>query len=136
MCCGGVWRNTNRAAILRLGHLAWRSTSCGTSALSNSDCRVKFDEQLLTAVATEAENIREELDLAQAAVLDCVNELPPGDRDLLRRRYEAGATIKAVAAAVGRSTEGLYKTMRRIHTTLHDCVQRRLKSEGIHVRQS
>ncbi len=99
-------------------------------------CRVKFDDQLLTAVATEAQNIREELDLAQSALLDCVNELPPGDRDLLHRRYEVGATIKSVAAAVGRSAEGLYKAMRRIHDTLHDCVQRRLKNEGIHVRKS
>jgi RNA polymerase sigma-70 factor (ECF subfamily) len=99
-------------------------------------CRVKFDEQLLTAVATDAESSREELDLAQAALFDCVNELPPGDRDLLQRRYETRATIKSVAAAVGRSAEGLYKAMRRIHDTLHDCIQRRLKSEGIHVRKS
>jgi RNA polymerase sigma-70 factor (ECF subfamily) len=99
-------------------------------------CRVKFDDELLTAVAAEAESISQELDLAQSALLDCVNALPPGDRDLLRRRYDAGATIKSVAAAVGRSAEGLYKAMRRIHDTLHDCVQRRLKSEGIHVRRS
>ena len=81
-------------------------------------------------MATEAQSIREELDVAQSALLDCVNELPPGDRDLLHRRYEAGATIKSVAAAVGRSAEGLYKAMRRIHDTLHDCVQRRLKNRG------
>ena len=99
-------------------------------------CRVKFDEQLLTAVATDAESIREELDLAQSTLFDCMRELPAGDRDLLQRRYESGATIKSVAAAVGRSAEGLYKAMRRIHDTLYDCIQRRLKSEGIHVRKS
>jgi RNA polymerase sigma-70 factor, ECF subfamily len=99
-------------------------------------CRVKFDEQLFTAVASDAESMRQELDVAQAALFDCVNELPPGDRDLLQRRYEVGATIKSVAAAVGRSAEGLYKAMRRIHDALHDCIQHRLKSEGIHVRKS
>jgi RNA polymerase sigma-70 factor, ECF subfamily len=98
-------------------------------------CRVKFDEQLLSAVAADVENMREELDFARTAVVDCMEELPPADRELLVRRYETGATIKSVAAAVGRPIEGLYKAMRRIHDALHDCVQRRIKSEGIHVRK-
>ena len=98
-------------------------------------CRVKFDEELLAAVAADVESMREELDLGRLALLDCIDELPPGDRDLLRRRYELGATIKSVALAVGRSVEGLYKSMRRIHDTLYDCVHRKLTSEGIHVRK-
>jgi RNA polymerase sigma-70 factor (ECF subfamily) len=98
-------------------------------------CRVKFDERLLAAVAADAEQMREELDLARAAMLDCIKLLPPGDRDLLARRYEIGATIKSVAEAVGRPVEGLYKAMRRIHETLHDCVQNKISTEGIHVRK-
>ena len=66
-------------------------------------CRVKFDERLLAAVAGDVESMREELDFARSATVDCVDELPPADRDLLRRRYETGATIKSVAEAVGRS---------------------------------
>jgi len=96
-------------------------------------CRVKFDERLLIELADEAKDMREELDFAGSAVLDCVEMLPPRDRDLLDRRYEPGATIKSVAAAIGRPPEGLYKAMRRIHDTLYDCVQRKLRSEGINV---
>ena len=98
-------------------------------------CRVKFDEELLAAVAADAEYMCEELDLGRSVLVECINELPPGDRELLTLRYDAGATIKSVAAAVGRSAEGMYKAMRRIHDVLHDCVCRRLKSEGIHVRE-
>jgi RNA polymerase sigma-70 factor, ECF subfamily len=98
-------------------------------------CRVKFDEELLAAVADDADNMRDELDLGRSVLVECVDELPPGDRELLNLRYESGATIKSVAAAVGRSAEGMYKAMRRIHDVLHDCVYRRLKSEGVHVRQ-
>ncbi len=76
------------------------------------------------------------IDLGWSAFVECVNELPTGDRELLSLRYEAGATIKSVAAAVGRSAEGMYKPMRRIHDALYDCVLRRLKSEGIHDRSS
>jgi RNA polymerase sigma-70 factor, ECF subfamily len=99
-------------------------------------CRVRFDEDLLAAVASDAEGMREELDLGHSVLVDCVEELSPGDRELLNLRYQSGATIKSVAAAVGRSAEGMYKTMRRIHDVLHDCVCRRLESEGIHVRRS
>ncbi len=99
-------------------------------------CRVKFDERLLAAVAGDVESMREELDFARSATVDCVNELPPADRDLLRRRYEIGATIKSVAEAVGRSVEGMYKAMRRIHSTLQDCIERKSRSEGMHVRKS
>ena len=99
-------------------------------------CRVKFDEQLLAAVAGDVESMREELDFARTVTLDCVDELPPVDRDLLRRRYETGATIKSVAEAVGRSAEGMYKAMRRIHDTLRECVKRKVDSEGMHVRKS
>jgi RNA polymerase sigma-70 factor, ECF subfamily len=99
-------------------------------------CRVKFDEDLLAAVAADAEHMRDELDMGRSALVDCVNELPPGDRELLNLRYETGATIKSVAEAVGRSVEGMYKAMRRIHDLLYDCMARRLKSEGIHVRES
>jgi RNA polymerase sigma-70 factor, ECF subfamily len=98
-------------------------------------CRVKFDEELFAAVAADAERMREELDLGRSVLAECIDELPPGDRELLALRYDAGATIKSVAAAVGRSVEGMYKAMRRIHDALHDCVCRRLKSEGIHVRE-
>jgi RNA polymerase sigma-70 factor, ECF subfamily len=99
-------------------------------------CRVRFDGELLAAVATDAEQMREELDVGRSVLVECIDELPPGDRELLNLRYEVGATVKSVAAAVGRSAEGMYKTMRRIHDALHDCVCRRLKSEGIHVRRS
>jgi RNA polymerase sigma-70 factor, ECF subfamily len=98
-------------------------------------CRVKFDDQLLDVVADDAATVCEQLDFDRAALLDCVDELTSSDRDLLKRRYEPGATIRSVAAAVGRPIEGMYKAMRRIHDSLFDCVHRKLTAEGIHVRK-
>lgn len=86
-------------------------------------CRVKFDDQLLAMVATEVEAMREELDASQLILAECVDELPPTDRDLLERRYQSGTTIKFLAAAVGRPVKGMYKAIRRIHDNLYDCVQ-------------
>jgi RNA polymerase sigma-70 factor (ECF subfamily) len=98
-------------------------------------CRVKFDDQLLDIVADDAAAVCEKLDHDRAALLDCVEELTPSDRELLKKRYEPGATIRSVAAAVGRPIEGMYKAMRRIHDALFDCVHRKLTVEGIHVRK-
>ena len=118
---------------------AWASRSCiqhSTHLLAKQHrCRVKFDDQLLATVATEVEALREELDAGRLILAECVDELPATDRDLLERRYQTGTTIKFLAAAVGRPVEGMYKAIRRIHDTLYDCVQRRLTSEGIHVRK-
>lgn len=99
-------------------------------------CKLQFDDQLLDLVASDAATLSEELDFDRVAMVDCVNGLPLSDRELLERRYEDGATIKSVAAAVGRPLEGMYKAMRRIHDVLYDCVQRKLNAEGIHVRKS
>ena len=98
-------------------------------------CRVKFDDQLLDVVADDAASVCENLDLDRAALFDCVAALAPPDRELLKRRYEPGATIRSVAAAVGRPVEGMYKAMRRIHQSLFECVHRKLSAEGIHVRK-
>jgi RNA polymerase sigma-70 factor, ECF subfamily len=99
-------------------------------------CRVKFDDELLAMVATETESMREELEISRQILTDCEQKLSPDDRELLKARYQAGTTVRSLAAAVGRSVEGMYKAMRRIHDALYDCVQRRLASEEIHVRQS
>lgn len=99
-------------------------------------CRVMFDEALLTVVAAEVNQMSDELDLGRSVLVECLDELPPDDRELINLRYEVGATIKSVAASVGRSAEGMYKAMRRIHDVLYDCVHRKVESEGIHVRRS
>jgi RNA polymerase sigma-70 factor, ECF subfamily len=99
-------------------------------------CRVKFDDQLLATVSADVEAMREELEVGRQVLADCANELPATDRELLTARYQACTTIRSLAAAVGRPIEGMYKAMRRIHDNLYDCVQRKLASEGIHVRRS
>ena len=90
---------------------------------------VQFDDALLDTLSGEVLRMNDELDDRQQMLRDCMDDLTRRDRDLLYKRYELGATIKSVAAAVGRPVQGLYKAMRRIHKTLFDCIERKLKAE-------
>ena len=92
--------------------------------------RVRFDDDLLSRIAKRAERMTPELDARRAALHDCLAKLPPNDRELLERRYAPGVTIKALAGAIGRPVEGLYKALRRIHDALSDCVDRATRRQG------
>lgn len=101
-----------------------------------SRCRLKFDDELLTLITNDVQSMSKELDAGRIFVTECLDELSEDDRMLLTKRYQPGVTIKSLAVLAGRSVEGLYKTMRRIHDRLYDCVQRKLKAEGVHVRNT
>ncbi|WP_182870158.1 sigma-70 family RNA polymerase sigma factor [Stieleria mannarensis] len=91
--------------------------------------RLVFDESMCNELADEVTQRDAVSDTRLRALQGCVEKLSVVDRDLLQRRYEQGATIKAVAEAVGRPLEGMYKAMRRIHRTLFECTQRQLSAE-------
>ena len=91
--------------------------------------RLIFDESMCRELADDMTERAKDADHRLQALQQCVTRLSPGDRDLLQRRYEEGATIKSVAIAVGRSCEGMYKAMRRIHRALFNCTRRRLAAE-------
>ncbi|TWT84392.1 RNA polymerase sigma factor [Planctomycetes bacterium CA13] len=90
--------------------------------------RLVFDESMCNDLADELTERDAVSDSRLRALEGCVKKLSAVDRDLLQRRYEEGATIKAVAEAVGRPLEGMYKAMRRIHHTLFECTQRKLSA--------
>jgi RNA polymerase sigma-70 factor, ECF subfamily len=91
--------------------------------------RVTFDQGLVELLAGEMSAMAPELDARAEALNRCLRKLSPTDRDLLRRRYERGATIKSIAQTVGRPIQGLYKAMQRIHDALFNCIQNRLTAE-------
>ena len=62
---------------------------------------------------------------------ECMDKLPPSDRQLLDKRYRQGQTTKSVAEAVGRSVDSIYRALRRIHKTLLICIQRREAEERL-----
>jgi RNA polymerase sigma-70 factor (ECF subfamily) len=64
-------------------------------------------------------------------LLDCIEKLPPENRELLAARYgEAAAQPEQLATRFGRSVQGIYSLLYRIRQMLRACVERRLAMEG------
>lgn len=88
-----------------------------------------FSEMFLDKVAPELAAVAETSGFLQTALSDCVDELKPGDRDLIERRYDDDATVRSIAAAVGRSADGIYKSLKRVHRVLFDCISAKMRSK-------
>lgn len=90
-----------------------------------------FSEMFLDKVAPELAAVAETSGFLQTALSDCVDELKPGNRDLIERRYDDDddATVRSIADAVGRSADGIYKSLKRIHRVLFDCISAKMRSK-------
>ena len=63
-----------------------------------------------------------------AAVKRCTEKLAENDRKLVELRYGKNFSTKQVAEMTGRSRTGLYRSLSRVHSLLHDCVRNTLAS--------
>lgn len=95
--------------------------------------RVVFSQEVLERVAeTAVEQAGAlQLDERREALSRCVERLGPRDRDLLARRFAAGATTQSVSEQVGRSVEAVYKALAKLRHALFECVRQTLAREGL-----
>lgn len=65
------------------------------------------------------------------ALQECLEELTPNNREILRLRYFEGRSGSDVARELGRKLETVYQALARIHKLLGECVRQRvLTAEG------
>lgn len=89
--------------------------------------RVLFSSRLTEQLADEAaadQGQPEELEALEA----CLQGLPVADRELIRERYLAGAKLKELASALGKSEATVSRAVSRIHRALLQCVSGRLNA--------
>lgn len=113
----GVWART----IAYYQVLAYRKT--------NRRERLRFDSELLDAVADRAEVACDQLLARQSHLMDCLARLSEFRRQAIRLYYLFGMTAKAVAEKLGRSTAAVEKTILRTRRTLFDCVEAAMRRE-------
>ena len=65
------------------------------------------------------------------ALQRCLGKLKERDRRLIHTRYEAGASIRSIAGAIGRSIDAVYKSLSRIHYQLLQCIEQQIKAEDL-----
>jgi RNA polymerase sigma-70 factor (ECF subfamily) len=75
------------------------------------------------AAALKPEKLEEE---RLGPLLDCLQELPPKMRELVRLRYFSQHGPTELAAMLGRSVSGVNTTLSKARDLLRECVQRKL----------
>lgn len=86
-----------------------------------------LDESILDLVDTELEG-RDTQDFPQRvdALRLCIEGLSEKSRNTIKLRYFEGLRGIQVAERMGRKPDAVYKALQRIHTTLSECIQKKL----------
>ncbi len=92
--------------------------------------RLVFDDELLAQLAEVAQSRLTNLDRRRDALEDCLNRLPPSQRQLIDLRYAGGHTIESIASSINRPAGSIRQTLYRIRSTLLSCIENKLKLEG------
>ncbi len=96
----------------------------------NARTKLLFSDEFIETLSADCERTMREWDDRQEALRQCVKKLNDRDRQLLRSRYEPGATTRSVAESSGRSVQGVRKSLLRIRNALAECARRALSSRG------
>jgi RNA polymerase sigma-70 factor, ECF subfamily len=124
-----MWRRSDEF-VEGTNFLAWAYKIVRYKVLAHHrDChrdRHIFDDGLFAQLADEAEHRAADPEGAASLLEDCVEELPPRQRELVRERYALGGSVREMAQRLGQSASALSVTLSRIRHSLLECVQRKL----------
>ncbi len=99
---------------------------------NNKKAGFQLNEETFDYVAKVAVNRADLFDYRRDALRMCLDKLAPEDRHLIRQCYnESSSNFKTVANHLDRPVNTVYKALNRIRRSLHECIDRRLSSEGI-----
>jgi RNA polymerase sigma-70 factor (ECF subfamily) len=89
-----------------------------------------FGEELISLLAEEGAEETARRERERRALDDCIQRLPPRQRELIERCYGGGMSIKEAAQSLGRSPTSLYKALDRIRLMLLKCIEGSLAQEA------
>jgi RNA polymerase sigma-70 factor, ECF subfamily len=112
--------------IIRYEVLKHRERRARTATLLDPD----VFERLAEVAIKQVEHLDES---HRRALVDCMDRLNAGDRDLMRKRYSEAQEVQAIAAALNRSPNAVSKSLGRIRRLLLACINSDL---GVLERQS
>ncbi|MCA9265771.1 MAG: sigma-70 family RNA polymerase sigma factor [Planctomycetales bacterium] len=88
-----------------------------------------FSDEELEMLSDDVTSMHDELQEQCDSLAACIGKLSEKDRTLVSMRYDERRSVKSVASTLGRSADGVYKSLQRIRRSLLQCVQRK-SSEG------
>jgi RNA polymerase sigma-70 factor (ECF subfamily) len=90
-----------------------------------------LDDDVIEQLAERIEEQSADQDRRRDALSACIGKLREQDRELIRRRYAAGATGDDVAEHLGRPANSVYQSLGRIRRVLLECIRRRIAAGGV-----
>ena len=86
--------------------------------------KMSFSDELAEVlIDSHAENANE-LDEQTEVLAQCMKKLSDSDRQLMQRCYQKDHSVPEIAAALGRSTQSIHNSLRRIRELLYQCVSK------------
>ncbi|MBU4273298.1 MAG: sigma-70 family RNA polymerase sigma factor [Planctomycetes bacterium] len=85
---------------------------------------VSFSTELIDELSVEYHCYNDLLEIRQAALPGCVEQLPAQDRDLMDAVYGREISVPCLAQQMNRKPTSIYRSLRRIRKWLYDCVER------------
>lgn len=89
-----------------------------------------LSRELVERLAREREGLGPVLQMRLLALEQCLEELPPADRELIRRRYQAGDRTDELVKESGASRRTFFRQLDRVRRVLQDCISRRVAALG------
>ncbi len=86
--------------------------------------RLVFSEELIARLAQF--HVTCDIDDRRVAMRSCIEELRADQKDLIRRRYFEGESVKAISDTIGKSHGALRKSLMRVRRTLMQCIELKL----------
>lgn len=114
--------------------LSWAFTIARLKVYESRRLRRRFSQQVIESLAASlplTEDGPESVAVDRVApLLECIEELAPKAREVLRLRYFAEHGPAEIAAILGRTVAGVNATLVKAREVLRECVARKLAAEG------
>jgi RNA polymerase sigma-70 factor, ECF subfamily len=91
---------------------------------------LQFSEKFLDVVGADTVTESARLGDLQELLDQCMDKLPPTDRELFEMRYQSDVTPKGLAEQLGRPLSTIYNSINRIRRALTECVERAMNQTG------
>jgi RNA polymerase sigma-70 factor (ECF subfamily) len=88
-------------------------------------------QHVMERLARERQQHESILEARLLALDHCLQELPPADRELLRKRYQEKLKTDVLLQQFGPSRRTLFRRLERIRRLLFDCINRRAAAAGL-----
>ncbi|MEO0477666.1 MAG: sigma-70 family RNA polymerase sigma factor [Planctomycetota bacterium] len=91
--------------------------------------KLVFDDELLVGIADIFDE-EDQFDERQDALADCIEQIAPNHRNLLRIRYSDGQPVKEIAQQLDKSANAVAKVLHRTRLALMKCIESKLSGGG------